>query len=280
MRRWLERIGIGVAGLLCLLGGLGWYVSGLPWRNRCGDAPAAATHGGAAFNSAVATSQPLATGGGRCAHRGRQRGRRGDRRRAHARGRGAGQLGARRRWLRARPRSQDRPRRGTRLSRARAARARRRRAEGGREGEPERAPQRRARGRGARRVAGLLELHRRFGRLAALALWRVPQSPRRAAGVGSGRDYSARCWVRFSALRGDADARRIFMTEPRGCVRFPAGRCASPSSPRPWPRSRDDPDLAGRRASAARWSRSCASKGSRMSAARSRSGARRSSGRW
>src|SRR5258706_9823446 len=61
MRRWLKRIGLGVAGLLCVLAGLAWYVSGLPWRNRCGDAPISRPSPSAPFNSAVATSQPLAT---------------------------------------------------------------------------------------------------------------------------------------------------------------------------------------------------------------------------
>src|SRR5882724_6705306 len=61
MRRWLKRIGIGVSGLLCVLAGLAWYVSGLWWRNRCGDLPNPRPSPSAPFNSAVATSQPLAT---------------------------------------------------------------------------------------------------------------------------------------------------------------------------------------------------------------------------
>src|SRR5689334_21604263 len=60
MRRWLKRIGIGLAVVLAVLGGLAWYVSGLPWRNSCSDPPHQATHVSHA-SSAVATSQPLAT---------------------------------------------------------------------------------------------------------------------------------------------------------------------------------------------------------------------------
>src|SRR6185295_3461463 len=61
MRRWLKRIGVSLAILLCLLAGLAWYISGLPWRNRCGDPPIARPSAATPLNSAVATSQPLAT---------------------------------------------------------------------------------------------------------------------------------------------------------------------------------------------------------------------------
>src|SRR5258707_15338308 len=61
MRRWLVRLGIALAGLLCVVAGLAWYVSGLPWRNRCGDPPIARSSPAPYANSAVATSQPLAT---------------------------------------------------------------------------------------------------------------------------------------------------------------------------------------------------------------------------
>src|SRR6476620_4175473 len=61
MRRWLKRIGVGLAVILCVLAGLAWYLSGLPWRNRCGDPPVQRPAASAPFNSAVATSQPLAT---------------------------------------------------------------------------------------------------------------------------------------------------------------------------------------------------------------------------
>ncbi|MGH7438666.1 MAG: hypothetical protein ACRENE_23510 [Polyangiaceae bacterium] len=60
---WLRWWGIGVAALAGVLALLAWYVRGLAWRNRCGDPlpPAAVAPARGAFNSAVATSQPLAT---------------------------------------------------------------------------------------------------------------------------------------------------------------------------------------------------------------------------
>src|SRR3954453_995319 len=61
MRRWLKRIGLVVGSLLCVLAALAWYVRGLPWRNRCADPPVQRPSANAPFNSAVATSQPLAT---------------------------------------------------------------------------------------------------------------------------------------------------------------------------------------------------------------------------
>ncbi|HEX9294859.1 MAG TPA: gamma-glutamyltransferase [Polyangiaceae bacterium] len=61
MRKWLLRIGIGVGSLLLVLGCFAWYIKDLPWRNRCGDPPVAAPSRGVATNSAIATSQTLAT---------------------------------------------------------------------------------------------------------------------------------------------------------------------------------------------------------------------------
>src|SRR4051812_50015895 len=61
MRRWLRRLGIGLAVLVASLASVAWYLSTLPWRNRCGDAPVAAAIPSPSPNSAVATSQPLAT---------------------------------------------------------------------------------------------------------------------------------------------------------------------------------------------------------------------------
>src|SRR5687768_5174448 len=60
MRRWLKRIGVGLGLLIAGLAGLGWYLKGLPWRNSCAE-PVAAEAAGPATNSAIATSQPLAT---------------------------------------------------------------------------------------------------------------------------------------------------------------------------------------------------------------------------
>src|SRR5450432_801630 len=61
MRRWLRRLVVGLAVVLCALGALAWYVSGLPWRNRCGEPAIAQPVLHALANSGVATSQPLAT---------------------------------------------------------------------------------------------------------------------------------------------------------------------------------------------------------------------------
>jgi len=37
MRRWLKRLGIGLAVLLASAALLAWYVKSLPWRNSCAD---------------------------------------------------------------------------------------------------------------------------------------------------------------------------------------------------------------------------------------------------
>jgi gamma-glutamyltranspeptidase/glutathione hydrolase len=221
MRRWLKRIGVGVAALLCVLAGLAWYVSGLPWRNRCGDPPAPRPSPSAAFNSAVATSQPLAT-------------------KAAADALTDG---------------------GSAADAAIAASLMLAVAEPGNSGlggggfalvhDPktdsdialdfrERAPLEldvaelkaavkanpNTLRNGALAVAvpaewqGLVELHHRFGRLPLSRLAR-PAIAAARAGVEIGRDYSARCWVRFSTLRKDADARRIFMTSSGGLCPLP-----------------------------------------------------------
>jgi gamma-glutamyltranspeptidase/glutathione hydrolase len=58
--------------------------------------------------------------------------------------------------------------------------------------------------------SGLIELHRRFGRLPMARLAR-PAVDAARAGVAVDKDYSARCWVRLFALRRDPDARRTFL---------------------------------------------------------------------
>jgi gamma-glutamyltranspeptidase/glutathione hydrolase len=228
LRRWLKRIGIGVAGLLCLLGGLGWYLSGLPWRNRCGDAPAMQPTAGAALNSAVATSQPLATKaaadvlteGGNAA----------DAAIAAAlmlavaepgnSGLGGGGFALVHDPKTERDVALDfRERAPLELDVAALKAAVK--------ANPN------ALRNGALAVAvpaewhGLLELHRRFGSLPLPRLAR-PAIAAARAGVEVGRDYCARCWVRFSAMHGEPDARRTFMTRTGGLCPLPGWRLRQP----------------------------------------------------
>ena len=170
MRRWLKRIGIGLGSLLCVLAALAWYISGLPWRNRCGDPPLARPSSGSPPNSAVATSQPLATKaaadvlteGGSAA----------DAAVAAAlmlavaepgnSGLGGGGFALVHE-------SQNRQRHRSRLSRTRTSRPRRWRVESRGQGQSQRAPNRTACGRGPRRMA-------RTGR-SAPPLWEAPALP-------------------------------------------------------------------------------------------------------
>lgn len=217
MRRWFVTIGLGVGALLVLLGSAAWYVKGLPWRNRCGDSVTSAPPLARRANSAVATSQPLAT-------------------KAAADALADG---------------------GSAVDAAIAAALMLAVAEPGNSGlggggfalvhDPksdrdvaldfrERAPLGLDPSELHARVAadpdalrnsalavavpaewqGLLELHHRFGRLPLSRLSR-PAIVAARDGVPVGRDYSTRCWVRFSRLRSDADARRIFLNALGAC---------------------------------------------------------------
>src|SRR6185436_15257678 len=58
---------------------------------------------------------------------------------------------------------------------------------------------------------GLLELHRRWGRLPLARLAR-PAIAAARAGVAIDKDYTARCWVRIAQLRADPEARATFLS--------------------------------------------------------------------
>jgi gamma-glutamyltranspeptidase len=220
MRKWLARLGLSLAALFCALAGLAWYVSDLPWRNRCGDARADRPSPSAG-NSAVATSHPLATRaaadalieGGSAA----------DGAVAAAlmlsvvepgnSGLGGGGFA-----LVHDPRTNSdvaldfRERAPLDLDPAALLRALK--------DDP------RALRDGALAVAvpaewpGLVELHRRFGRLPLSRLAR-PAIAAARDGVAVNREYSVRCWLRLDALRRDPDAQRIFLTAAGGVCPLP-----------------------------------------------------------
>jgi gamma-glutamyltranspeptidase/glutathione hydrolase len=207
-------LGIGVAALAGVLALLAWYVRGLPWRNRCGDPlpPAAVAPARGAFNSAVATSQPLATKaaadvlaeGGNAA----------DAAVAAALMLGVAEpgnsgLGGGGFALVHDPRDGHdvaldfRERAPLDLDPAAIRAAVAADASALRNGPLAVAV--------PAEWAGLLELHRRFGRLPLSRLGR-PAVEAARAGVAVAHDYSARCWVRLGVLRHDPDARRTFLT--------------------------------------------------------------------
>jgi gamma-glutamyltranspeptidase/glutathione hydrolase len=210
MRRALRWIGLGVAVLVGALGALAWYVKGLPWRNRCGAPIARAVQAGST-TSAVATSQPLATRaaadvlteGGSAA----------DAAVAAALVLGVVEpgnsgLGGGGFALVHDPKHGDlaldfRERAPLGLDLAELTAAVKRNSGALRNGPLAVAV--------PTEWAGLVELHRRFGRLPLTRLAR-PAVEAARDGVPVGTDYSARCWVRLFALRKDPEARRTFMT--------------------------------------------------------------------
>jgi gamma-glutamyltranspeptidase/glutathione hydrolase len=221
MRRWLKRIGIGLASLLAVLAALAWYISGLPWRNRCGDPPIARASAGKATNSAVATSQPLATkaaadvltDGGSAA----------DAAIAAAlmlavaepgnSGLGGGGFA-----LVHDPKTDSdlaldfRERAPLELDVAELRAAVKANPSALRNGALAVAV--------PAEWAGLVDLHHRYGRL-PLSRLAGPAIAAARGGIEVGRDYSARCWVRIASLRRDPDARRTFMTGTGGLCPLP-----------------------------------------------------------
>ncbi len=228
MRRWWKRTGVAVASLLGVLGVLAWYLSGLPWRNRCGDPPPPRASVITAPNSAVATSQPLATqaaadvlkDGGSAA----------DAAVAAAlmlsvaepgnSGLGGGGFA-----LVHDPKTDAdvaldfRERAPLKLDVAALKAAAKTNPNTLRDGVAAVAV--------PAEWQGLLELHRRFGRLPLARLAR-PAIAAARAGVQIGRDYSARCWLRLSNLRRDPDARRIFLTSTGALCPLPGWTLRQP----------------------------------------------------
>lgn len=219
--RHFKRIGVALVMLLGVLGGLAWYMRSLPWRNRCRNAPTARQSLERPANSAVATSQPLATkaaadilaAGGSAADAAISAALMLSVVEPGNSGLGGGGFA-----LVHDPRTDSevsfdfRERAPLELDVTELNAAVRADAKALRNG--------------ALAVAvpaawqGLVALHRRFGRL-PLAVLARPAIAAARAGVPVGRDYTARCWMRFSSLRKDADARRIFLTARGGLCPLP-----------------------------------------------------------
>jgi gamma-glutamyltranspeptidase/glutathione hydrolase len=200
---WAKRLGLALLLLLLVVGGAAWYLKGLPWRNRCGQ-PIPRMAGGSA---AVATSQPPATQA--AAEVLREGGSAADAAVAAALmlavaepgNSGLGGGGFALVHAGGRDLSLDfRERAPLGLDPAELA------------ARVKRDPKALKNGPAAVAVpsewAGLLELHRRFGRLPLPRLVR-PAIEAARSGVPVGTEQSARCWTRLGALKGDA--RRIFL---------------------------------------------------------------------
>ena len=214
--RWLRRIGLVVVGVATLLAATAWYLSGLPWHNRCGEPTSAARTQDRDANAAVATSQPLATRA--AADVLRAGGNAVDAAIAAAlmlavvepgnSGLGGGGFALVYDPKTDRDVSLDfRERAPLRLDAAKLTAQVRNNPDVLRSG--------------ALAVAvpaewyGVVALHRRFGSL-ELSVLAQPAIAAARGGVPVNRDYAMRCWVRSSALRKDADARRIFLADGLG----------------------------------------------------------------
>jgi gamma-glutamyltranspeptidase/glutathione hydrolase len=207
MRRVLKIGGVLLLALVAALGALGWYVSSLPWRNRCGEPPAPTVAG----KQAVATSQPAAT-----------------RAAAAVLGEGGSAVDAAIAAALAlsvvEPGNSGLGGGGFALiydpkTRQASSLDFREMAPRGLDVAALEAAARRSPSMlrdGALSVAvptewaGLKMLHERFGRLPLSRLAR-PAIALARDGVSLGTEQVARCWVRTGALRADPEARRIFL---------------------------------------------------------------------
>jgi gamma-glutamyltranspeptidase/glutathione hydrolase len=219
-------LGLAVAGVAALLGLLVWYVSGLPWRNRCASGwqnpspPAGA-------NAAVATSQPLATRAARDVLA--DGGSAADAAIAAAlmlavvepgnSGLGGGGFALVHDPSAGKDVALDfRERAPLGLDLAELKATLRAHPSALRDGPLAVAV--------PSEWHGLCDLHERFGRLPMARLAR-PAVEAARQGVAVGTDYSARCWVRLAVLRGDPEARRTFLRSGGVCP-FPGWTLKQP----------------------------------------------------
>ncbi len=218
---WLKRLGAAVAILAATLGASAWYLSGMPWRNRCSEPPFVRPELARNANTAVATSQPQATQAAA---------------EVLTRGGTAVDAAIAAALMLAVVEPGNSGLGGGGLALVHDPKAQRDASFDFREHAPLALDLTKLKAsvkadpsalrNGALAVAvpaewqGLLELHRRFGRLPWSVLAR-PAIAAARAGISVGRDYSARCWLRLSALRRDRDARRIFLTEHAGLCPLP-----------------------------------------------------------
>jgi gamma-glutamyltranspeptidase/glutathione hydrolase len=228
VRRWLRRIAIGLGLLVCALAALAWYVKGLAWRNRCGEPiPRRAV---AHARAAVATSRPLATRA--AAEVLRDGGSAADAAVAAAlmlaiaepgnSGLGGGGFA-----LVHEPGGRDlsldfRERAPLALDVAALTAAARRDENALRNGALAVAV--------PAEWAGLVELHRRWGKLPLSRLLQ-PAIEAAQSGVEVDTDYAARCWVRVRALRADPEARATFLTSLGVCP-MPGWKLRQPNAAR------------------------------------------------
>lgn len=228
MRRFLKRLAIAFAVLVIVVLGFGWYIKGIAWRNHCSEAPKASHVGAPGHdNSAVATSQPLATRA--AAEILREGGNAVDAAIAAAlmlavaepgnSGLGGGGFALVHDPKSGKDVSLDfREKAPLGLNPKAIAETTKANTTALRNGPLAVAV--------PAEWAGLLELHKRFARLPLSRLAR-PAITAARDGVSVARDYSMRCWVRLNVLRKDPDARRTFLNKVGLCP-FPGWTLREP----------------------------------------------------